>query len=322
MQSALADLIPVGLMSHYNIPVERFYGRQMDVVTRPDRTHVHSDRRCGARPNARPRDARRARFDADIASRMCGCCRVETVTADNTLSDVLVDLVSLCELLAEEAEETENREEPDYVPDFLRPNHNWDHWRTLQTELSQTAHGLQAHSWLLDWARSTLERAVAYVERRCREQQSIINTATLHQATVELQQVGATTQSARIWQAWRHRQDSTDNTSPDYAAYDLSARLQLPDGDTAHADAQTRDVSVRLPPLGRDPDAFTAVEPLSLWETTAIVAYTASADWIRGIVTLAAPPLIAQELLNPARALDIFHHPSGAGRKSQPSPAR
>lgn len=72
--------------------------------------------------------------------------------------------------------------------------------------------------------------------------------------------------------------------------------------------------------LGSDPDAFTTVEPLSLWETTAIVAYTTSADWIRGIVTLAAPPIVAQELLNPARALDIFHHPSGAGRKSQPSP--
>lgn len=60
---------------------------------------------------------------------------------------------------------------------------------------------------------------------------------------------------------------------------------------------------MRLPPLGSDPDAFTAVEPLSLWETTAIVAYTTSADWIRGIVTLAAPPAVAQELLNPARAL-------------------
>lgn len=309
-------------MSRYNIPVDRFYGRQMDVVTRPDRTHVHSDRRCGARPSARPREARRARFDADIASRMCGCCRVETVTADNSLSDVLVDLVSLCELLAEEAEEAESREEPAYVPDFLGPNFNWDHWRTLQTELSQTAHGLQAHPWLHDWARSTLERAVACVERRCREQQSIIETALLHQATVELQQVGATTQSARIWQEWRQRQDSTDSTSPDYAAYALSARLQLSDRDTAHAGAESVEVSVRLPPLGSDPDACTAVEPLSLWETTAIVAYTTSADWIRGIVTLAAPPIIAQELLNPARALDIFHHPSGAGRKPPPSPAQ
>uniref|UniRef100_A0AAU2UW07 Uncharacterized protein n=1 Tax=Streptomyces sp. NBC_00003 TaxID=2903608 RepID=A0AAU2UW07_9ACTN len=247
---------------------------------------------------------------------------METVTADNTLSDVLVDLVSLCELLVEEAEEAESREEPDYVPDFLGPNWNRDHWRTLQTELSQTAHGLQAHPWLHDWARSTLERAVACLERRCREQQSVINTAALHQATVELQQVGATTQSARIWQEWRHRQDSTDSTSPDYAAYDLSARLQLSDGDAVHAGAETVEVSVRLPPLGIDPDAFTVVEPLSLWETTAIVVYTASADWVRGIITLAAPPIIAQELVNPARALDIFHHPSGAGRKPQPSLAQ
>ncbi|MBT2394362.1 hypothetical protein J7E87_34430, partial [Streptomyces sp. ISL-1] len=266
--------------------------------------------------------ARRVRFDADVASRMCGCCRVETVTADNTLADVLVDLVSLCEVLAEEAEEAENREEPDYVPDFLGPNFNWDHWRTLQTELSQTAHSLQAHPWLHDWARSTLERAVACVERRCREQQSIINTATLHQATVELQQVGATTQSARIWQEWRHRQDSSDSTGPDYVAYGLSARRQFSDGDTVHVGAEAVEVSVRLPPLGSDSDAFTVVEPLSLWETTAIVAYTTSADWIRGIVTLAAPPIIAQELLNPARALDIFHHPSGAGRKSQLPPAQ
>ncbi|WP_327425342.1 hypothetical protein OG963_00160 [Streptomyces sp. NBC_01707] len=93
---------------------------------------------------------------------------METVSADNAVSDVLVGLVSLCELLVEEAEEAGSREEPDYVPDFLGPNFNWDHWRTLQSDASQTAYGLQAHPWLHDWARSTLERAVACVERRCR----------------------------------------------------------------------------------------------------------------------------------------------------------
>ncbi|WP_328580475.1 hypothetical protein [Streptomyces sp. NBC_00370] len=64
------------------------------------------------------------------------------------------------------------------------------------------------------------------------------------------------------------------------------------------------------------------VEPLSLWETTVVVACTTSADWIGGIVTLAASPIVAQELLVPARALDIFHHPSGADCKSPPSPAQ
>ncbi|WP_329392055.1 hypothetical protein [Streptomyces sp. NBC_01716] len=47
-----------------------------------------------------------------------------------------------------------------------------------------------------------------------------------------------------------------------------------------------------------------------------------SADWVRGIATVAAPPIVAQEPLDPARALDIFHHPSGAGRKSPPSSVR
>ncbi|MCX5316103.1 hypothetical protein [Streptomyces sp. NBC_00154] len=48
---------------------------------------------------------------------------------------------------------------------------------------------------------------------------------------------------------------------------------------------------MRLPPIGANVDGLQTVDLLSLWETTAIAAYKTSADWTRGIVTLAAPPL-------------------------------
>lgn len=56
------------------------------------------------------------------------------------------------------------------------------------------------------------------------------------------------------------------------------------------------------------------VETLSMWETAAIVAYKTTADWAGGVVTLAAPPAVAQELLSRARALDVASGPSGTPR--------
>lgn len=104
--------------------------------------------------------------------------------------------------------------------------------------------------------------------------------------------------------------------SPDCAAYDRSARSQLPDSNITRVCVDPWEVIVRLPPFGEDEDGLALVEPLSLWETTAIAAYATSADWTGGIVTLAAPPVVAQELLNPVRALDILQHTPGTGRTS------
>ncbi|WP_330327855.1 hypothetical protein [Streptomyces pseudovenezuelae] len=186
----------------------------------------------------------------------------------------------------------------------------------MQGDLATAAAGLQAHPWLHEWAHPVLERAVTCVERRCREQRSIINTATLHKAAVQLQQAEERRHLARIWQVWRHRCDWIDKKSPDCAAYDRSARSQLPDSNITRVCVDPWEVIVRLPPFGEDEDGLALVEPLSLWETTAIAAYATSADWTGGIVTLAAPPVVAQELLNPVRALDILQHTPGTGRTS------
>ncbi|MCM8554264.1 hypothetical protein NDF60_28600 [Streptomyces sp. STCH 565 A] len=218
----------------------------------------------------------------------------------------VVDLVELCEALEEEAEEVENRREPDYVPDLLKPNFNGDHWRYLQCLLAATTDGLQAHPWLYDWARPTLARAAAYAERRCEEQRTLIDTVMIERAAVALQQ--RETSSARLaqaWQTWRQRQDHTCNASPDHAYYNQNARLQPLGTAVTGRRTATVEISVRIPPFGPDELGYPMVEPLSMWEIAAIAAYKTTADWTGGIVALAVPPVVAQELLSPARALDV-----------------
>jgi hypothetical protein len=97
------ELVPVGLMGRYGMPVERFYGRPMDAVTWDDDSFVHSDSDCRASADAGPRETHRVRFGAFFAARMCGCCRVELAAAGVGLADTVFDLVNLCEALEEMA---------------------------------------------------------------------------------------------------------------------------------------------------------------------------------------------------------------------------
>ncbi|MGW4034594.1 hypothetical protein ACWEFL_35755 [Streptomyces sp. NPDC004838] len=294
----------------------------MDVVTWEDDRRVHSNHACRAQAGVGPGETHRVRFGADIASRMCSCCCVEPAAADDGLAVAVFELVGLCEVLDEEADEAENREETDYVPDFLRSDFNRDHWRSLQFLLSATTNGLLAHPWLLRWTGPSLSRAAAYAERRCEEQRTLIDTATVEKAAVALQKSGQpTAQLAQAWQAWRQREDWNCDTSPDYAYYDRDARLQPPSPHSAGLSAATVAVSVRLPPIGRDEEGFRMVETLSTWELTAIAAYKATADWAGSSVTLAVPPAVAQELLSPARALDVTPLPPGTGRGPRPPAA-
>lgn len=301
-------------MGQCGIPVDRFYGRPMDMVTWDDDNFVHSDPACHEAIGTSPGQTRRVRFDANSAFSMCSCCRVEYVAGDAGLADAVFDLVTLLEALQEEDEEAENRQQPHYTPDFLGPNFNRDHWRNLQFRLSVSAEGVRAHPWLHDWARPALTRAAAHTERRCEEQRTLIDTATLERAAVALQQrEQATEQLAQLWQAWRRREDWRITTSPDYACYGKDARLHPPRAGIAERSAATVEVSVRLPPIGPDGDGFRLVEPLSMWEIAALAAYKTTADWAAGVITLAAPPVVVQELLCPARGLDITPRAACAG---------
>jgi hypothetical protein len=298
------------------MPVDRFYGQSMDAVTWTTDSSVHSDPACRASERAGTGETYRVRFGAFFAARMCRCCRVKAAAADSDLVNAIVELVCLCEGLEEETEEEENRRRPDYVPDFRRPNFNWDHWRYLQFQLAETTGGLQAHPWLHDWARPALARAAAYAERRCEEQRTLIDTATIERAAVTLQQrETSTARLAQAWQTWRQRMDHACKASPDYANYDQNARLRPPSTAVTGRRAATVEISVRLPPLGPDELGHRMVEPLSMWEIAAIAAYKTTADWTGSVVTLAAPPVVAQELLSPARALDVTPRPSGTGQK-------
>lgn len=290
----------------------------MDAVAWDDDSFVHSDPDCRASADAGPGETHRVRFGAFFAARMCGCCRVEPVTADAGLADTVFDLVNLCEALEEEDEEAENREHPEYIPNFLRPNFNPDHWRYLQFHLSEVSNSLRAHLWLLSWAQPTLSRIEACAERRCEEQRTLIDTEMVEKAAVALQQrEQSTAQLAQAWQTWRQREDWSVSPSPDYAHYDLNARQRPKTSDSAKPSAVTIEISsLRLPPKGTDEDGLPMVETLSLWEIAAIAAYKTTADWAGSTVTLAAPPVVAQELLRPARGLDVTPLLPGAGRVS------
>ncbi len=293
-------------MGRYGMPVERFYGRPMDAVTWDDDSFVHSDSDCCASADAGPRETHRVRFGAFFAARMCGCCRVELAAAGVGLADTVFDLVNLCEALEEEDEEAENRKEPDYIPNYLRPNFNPDHWRYLQFHLSEASSSLRAHPWLLSWAHPTLSRIEACAERRCEEQKALIDTAMVERAAAALQQSEQSAERlAEAWQWWRQRDDWRVHTSPDYAHYDLNARQRPKTSDSTQPGAAAIEISLWLPPKGTDEDGLPMVETLSLWEIAAIVAYKTTADWAACTVTLAAPPVVAQELLRPDRGLNV-----------------
>jgi hypothetical protein len=315
VKTELAETVLIGLMGRHGMPVDRFYGQPMDAVTWTDDPFVHSDPACRTRAEVSPGETHRVRFGAFFAARMCGCCRVEAAPADCGLAGAVVDLVQLCELLKDEAEEVENRQEPDYVSDYLGPNFNRDHWRYLQFRLAETTDGLRAHPWLHNWARPVLERAVAYADRRCEEQQIVIDKATIEQAAISLQQhQRPTAHLTQAWQAWRQRKDWPLETSPDYACYGTNARLRSATSGVTGDRAASVEISVRLPPPGPDWDGWSMVETLSMWETAAIAAYKTTADWAGSVVTLAAPPAVAQELRSRARALDVAPGPSGTPR--------
>ncbi|MFF7105219.1 hypothetical protein ACFY9X_34075 [Streptomyces nigra] len=108
--------------------------------------------------------------------------------------------MNLCEALEEEDEEAENRKDPAYIPNYLRPNFNPDHWRCLQFHLSAVSNSLRAHPWLLSWAQPTLSRIEACAERRCEEQKALIDTGTVERAAAALQQ--SEQSDARLAQAW------------------------------------------------------------------------------------------------------------------------
>lgn len=309
------EFVPVGLMGRYGMPVERFYGQPMDAVTWPDDSFVHSNTACRAPAGVGPGETCRVRFGAFFAARMCGCCRVESAPADTGLVGAADDLVCLCEGLEEEDEEVLNRQEPGYMPDFLGPNFNGDHWRYLQFLLAVTTDGLRTHPWLHSWARPVLARAAAHANRRSEEQRTLIDTATIERAAESLQQCETpTAHLAQAWQAWRQRQDPYHEASPDYAYYDETARLRHPSPAVAGHPAANVEINVRLPFIGPDWDGMPMVETLSMWEIATIAAYKTTADWAGSIVTLAAPPVVAQELLSPARALDVTPRRSGTGR--------
>lgn len=302
------------MMGRYGVPVDRFYGRPMDVVTWGDEDVLHSDPRCRVPAGVGVGRTHRATFSAEMASRrMCGCCSVEPAAADNGLADAVVDLVMLCEVLAEEADEVENREDPDYTPDFLRSDHSPDHWRTLQSLLSITTKGLRAHPWLHTWARPVLSQADAYTERRCEEQRTLVDTGPIERAAALQQREQVSAYMAQSWQDWRQRQDPYSRQSPDRHVYDRKAREQRPSPVAAVSTAASTEFSVRLPPMGADWDGMFAVETLSEWEMAGIVAYQTSADWAGGVVTLSAPLVVVQEFLRPARAL--------GGKPLAPGPA-
>jgi hypothetical protein len=269
---------------------------------------VHSDPKCRRFADSGPEPQGLIRFDADIAARACFCCRlILPDAATDDLTDAVAALLALCDLLDEEDEETFNREEPDYVPDFEAPNFSQDHWRHSQSTLADATSRTRHHPWLHRWASPLLLRTASHVERRCEEQRNRLDPAAVEAAAITMQQrPQSPAQLKRAWLYWRHRQDWRA-PSPDDAHYGRDAHppAQNPTPEEAMHGSATVVLGLRIPPLALDWDSMPNVDSLSAWEKAAVVAYKSTADWAAGSVTLAAPPAVAQELLSPARGLTV-----------------
>ncbi|MFF0451115.1 hypothetical protein ACFYT4_32835 [Streptomyces sp. NPDC004609] len=314
MLSGVTQSIPVGQMARLKLPVRKYYGRPMCITGLQSDGSVHSDSRCPSVVLHGDTVKRRVLFDADIASRMCSCCCVESDDpCDEGLETAIVDLVFLRELLAEEDEEEQCRDDPGNVPNFLRANFNPDHWRTIQRELTQTADSLQHQPWLYHWASPHLTRAASYAERRCEERRRLIDSAAIERTAAVLYERGKSEpELARMWSSWRRREVSS-LPSPDDEFYGES-RLCLPGpGSTSTAASVT--ISLRLPPGTFEAAGLCMLETLSNWEQDAIAAYETAAHWVSGTVTLTAPPVVARELLCPARNLDLMPSVQAASRQ-------
>ncbi|MGW8764276.1 hypothetical protein ACWGN5_17405 [Streptomyces sp. NPDC055815] len=306
MMNGIMQYIPVGYMGRLGIQVDKYYGRPMDTIALQNTDRVHSDLRCPSVANRKePTGKRRALFDTDTASRMCVCCLVEADDPrEEGLHDAVIDLVSLRELLDEEVEEEQNREDPQHVPDYLGGNFNPYHWRTIQSDLAKTVNSLQAHPWLQHWASADLIRAATYAERRCTERRGLINLAVMERTATALNDLRRSkSQLARAWSSWRSREDCS-LPSPDGEHYERIARLHHSDAEATSAETNVT-ISVRLPPMRLDSDGLYIGDTLSNWEQDAIAAYKTAADWDSGTVTLTASPVVARELLCPARNLDL-----------------
>ncbi|MFF8580910.1 hypothetical protein ACF05R_19540 [Streptomyces albidoflavus] len=306
MMNGIMQYIPVGYMGSLGIQVGKYYGRPMDIIALQNTDRVHSDLRCPSMAIRKEQaEKRRALFDADLASRMCSCCLVEVDDPrEEGLRDAVIDLVSLRELLDEEAEEEQNREDPQYVPDYLGANFNAYHWRTIQSDLTKMINSLQAHPWLQHWASADLIRAAAYTERRCMERRGRIDLAVMERTAATLSDLRRSTPKlAWMWSIWRSREDCS-LPSPDDEHYERAARMHRPVAEVTSAEP-TVTIGVQLPPVRLDSIGLYIGDTLSDWEQDAIAAYKTAADWASGTVTLTAPPVVARELLCPARNLDL-----------------
>ncbi|MEU2235140.1 hypothetical protein [Streptomyces vietnamensis] len=297
--------VPVGQMARLGLPVDKYYGRPMHIAALQDTDRAHSDSRCPAVAGRGDTGKRRVLFDADIASRMCACCCVEADgPRDESLGTAIIDLVSLRDLLDEEDEEEQNRDDPGYVPSFLRANFNPDHWRTIQCNLTEAANSLQSHPWLYHWAAPYLTRAASYAERRCAERRRLIDSVAIERTAAALYERGRSAPKlARMWSSWRHRV-VYGLPSPDDELYGENARLRLPNPDSTSILASVT-ISMRLPPTRFESDGVQVIDTLSHWEQDVIAAYETVAHWASGTVTLTVPPVVARELLCPARNLDL-----------------
>ncbi|MFE6383808.1 hypothetical protein [Streptomyces roseolus] len=306
MTDGIMQYIPVGYMGRLGIQVDKYYGRPMDIIALQNTDRVHSILRCPSVAICKEQAGNhRALFNADIASRMCVCCLVKADgPREEGLYEAVIDLVSLRELLDEEAEEERNREDPQYVPDHLGANFNEHHWRTIQSDLTKIVTSLRAHPWLQHWASADLIRAATYAERRCTERRGRIDLAVVERTAATLNDLRRSTPKlAWTWSNWRSREDCS-LPSPDDEHYEKVARTHHPDAEATWVEP-TVTISVRLPPVRLDSIGLYIGDTLSDWEQDTIAAYKTAADWASGTVTLTAPPVVVRELLCPARNLDL-----------------
>ncbi|SOE09025.1 hypothetical protein SAMN06272775_0103 [Streptomyces sp. 2323.1] len=308
-------------MMGYNIPVDRFLGQPL-VVYADGRGVLHGDVSCWNLRHVAPGVAETVSFSRELSRRMCALCfSFDFPPESRQLTHALAALISALDTLAEEDDE-------EVDPEVLHPAGrvaglaDLESWRHTQHWMSDALCSAAPYPWLSQWAEPRLARLAMHVERRRWDLQTFLNVEEIERRVSVPQDEGEVSQEKlhKTWLHWRQRWDAeypVTIPSPDHwsAGGAQGMRRSTPSRKASLAEGATP-LTVRLRlqvPLLEfaEWDCGLHIDPLTHWELAVIAAYQVDADWGSGHVTLAVPRSIADEMLRPARSLDIVEVPLG-----------
>ncbi|WP_328545552.1 hypothetical protein [Streptomyces platensis] len=312
------ELAPRLLMTMvgYGMPVDRFAGQLLAVYVDGEQSVVHRDAGCSKIRQGFPGTEETVGFSREVARRMCSrCFTYEFPARSRQLTHAVAVLITALDTLAEEDDEID--------PEVLHPGlADLERWRDTQHCMSDALRCAAPYPWLSQWAEPLLARLAMHVERRRWDLQVFLNVEEIERrVSVPQDEVEVSREQLhKTWLDWRQRwtdEWSVTMPSPDHwsvggAQEMLRSALSREAPSVEGSVPLTARLRLQVPPLEfAEWDCGFQIDPLTDWELAVIAAYQVDADWGSGHITLAVPRSIADEMLRPARNLDITELPLG-----------